>query len=118
MHVGDDGTVQHDAELCIGCAACTNACPYGVPVIIPGEGISRKCDACAPFRAAGMNPVCVDACPMRCLKFGDLDELAAAYGPDLVQELPCTPSKDETGPSVLIHPKACALEEGFRPQSV
>ena len=26
----DDGTVQIDAEQCIGCQACVSACPYGV----------------------------------------------------------------------------------------
>lgn len=118
MQKADDGTVQHDDGLCIGCETCVKSCPYGVPQLIKGEGIVRKCDACAPFREAGKNPVCVDACPMRCLEFGDLDELAEKHGSDLVQELPMLPSKDETDPSILINPKPCALEKDFRAQSV
>lgn len=118
MQIADDGTVQHDDELCIGCGTCAEACPYSVPQVIEGEGITRKCDSCKPFRDAGGNPVCVDACPMRCLAFGDLDELTAVHGPDLVRELPATPSADKTNPSTLIHPKPCALEPDFRPQSV
>jgi len=29
MHKTDDGLTMHDAEKCIGCAACIMACPYG-----------------------------------------------------------------------------------------
>ena len=28
MHKGDDGTVQHDDEICIGCQTCVQSCPY------------------------------------------------------------------------------------------
>ena len=27
MHKGDDGTVQHDDEICIGCQTCVQSCP-------------------------------------------------------------------------------------------
>lgn len=30
MHKRDDGITMHDANKCIGCAACIIACPYGV----------------------------------------------------------------------------------------
>jgi anaerobic dimethyl sulfoxide reductase subunit B (iron-sulfur subunit) len=111
---GGDGTVQHDDELCIGCETCVKTCPYEVPVLMPDLGISGKCDACKPFRDAGMNPVCVDACTMRCLNFGDLDELAARYGGDLVNALPILPSPDETNPCTRIKPKEAALNADYR----
>ena len=118
LYKAEDGTVQYDVRRCIGCGTCTRSCPYEVPKLIASEGIMRKCDACAPFRAAGKNPVCVDACPMRCLKFGDVDELRAQYGEGLVTELPITPPAERTEPATLINPKPCALEEGWRPQAV
>lgn len=105
MHKADDGTVVHDDDLCIGCGICIMACPYGVPVMLDEERIANKCDSCKPLRDAGQNPVCVDACPMRCLEFGDLDELRAKHGDSLVTELPYLPSASLTKPSMLIDPK-------------
>ena len=81
----DDGTVFRDADLCIGCGACTFACPYGHPVLLP-EGISGRCDGCCSFRDNGKNPVCVDACVMRAIEWGDIDELRMAF--EVVGALP------------------------------
>lgn len=114
MHYAEDGTVQHDPDVCIGCRYCTWNCPYGVPQFIEETGISGKCDSCKDLRDAGGNPACVDACLMRCVKFGDIDELEAEYGPGLVRELPILPTSNMTEPSLLINPKACAQNPGFR----
>lgn len=110
---GGDGTVQHDDKLCIGCGTCVKTCPYQIPMLLP-SGIAGKCDACKPFRDAGMNPVCVDACVMRCLDFGDIDGFAAKYGDDLVNGLPILPSPDLTNPPTRIKPKQAALNADFR----
>jgi anaerobic dimethyl sulfoxide reductase subunit B (iron-sulfur subunit) len=112
--VGGDGTVQHDDEICIGCGNCTKSCPYQVPVLLQDKGIAGKCDACKPYRDAGLNPVCVDACVMRCLDFGDSDELKAKYGDDIVNTLPILPSPEETNPTTLIKPKKSALATDFK----
>ena len=108
-----DGTVQHDDGACIGCGTCAAACPYQVPVVLE-SGVAAKCDACKPLREAGMNPVCVDACPMRCLHFGELEELAAEFGADAVRELPMTPAASETDPSTLIRAKEAAFGADWR----
>lgn len=113
MHYGADGTVQHDPDLCIGCQYCIMNCPYSVPQFLPERNIIGKCDSCIDLRNAGQNPACVDACLMRCLHFGDLDELRKEYGNDLVNALPILPSPDITKPSLLISPKTCALESSF-----
>ena len=113
MQKADDGTVIYDESLCIGCDTCITECPYGVPVILADKGVVGKCDSCKAFRDAGLNPVCVDACPVRALDFGDLDELQAKYGGDLVQDLPILPSSDTTHPSILIKAKKAALETQF-----
>ena len=113
MYVAEDGTVLHDEALCIGCQACVQACPYGAPKYIEEKQKVGKCDACAAIRAAGGNPVCVDACPLRALEFGDLDELVKKHaGAELVNELPVLPKADATGPSLLIEPKQSMLSEG------
>jgi anaerobic dimethyl sulfoxide reductase subunit B (iron-sulfur subunit) len=112
--IAADGTVQHDDELCIGCGTCVKSCPDSVPILLSEKGISGKCDACKPFRDKGQNPVCVDACNMRCIEFGDLDELAQKYGSDLVKDLPILPSSESTGPNTLIKPKESALATEFR----
>ena len=112
MYVAEDGTVQHNDKTCIGCQACVNNCPYEVPVYLEEKGIVGKCDACKPFLDAGKNPVCVDACNMRCIDFGDIDELRAKYGDDLVTELPVHPDGG-TQPNTLIKAKPAALNEDF-----
>lgn len=111
----EDGTTQHDDEACIGCQSCVKACPYGAPQFREDLSIVQKCDGCLSFRNQGEEPVCVGACPMRALKFGDIDELRAAYGNDAVSELPSLPSADTTDPSLVIHANAAALASDFTP---
>jgi len=108
MYKAEDGTVIHDKEVCIGCQSCVSACPYSVPQYNAAQSIVNKCDACAYLRAKGMNPACVDACPNRALDFGDLDELRAKYGSDLVSDLSILPASSATGPNLLIKAKECA----------
>lgn len=113
MYICEDGTVQHDDEICIGCQACVKACPYGQPALIESLGIVHKCDSCKALRDAGQNPVCVDSCLHRAIEFGDLDELRAKHaGEGLVSELPCMP-ESITNPSVVINPREYAGEDEF-----
>lgn len=114
LHKADDGTVQYDADRCVVCRNCMTVCPYGAPQHDEDANLIAKCDACKALRDAGRNPVCVDACPMRAIEFGELDELRAAYGDDLTSELPVLPSADVTHPNLLLRPSAGALREDFR----
>lgn len=114
MYKAEDGTVICDTELCDGCGMCVEICPYQVPKMLP-SGKVGKCDACAYLRAKGENPACVDACLMRCLEFGDLDELKAKHsGEELVNVLPFLADPTATNPSVLINPKECAKATEYR----
>ena len=113
MYIADDGTVLHDDDMCIGCQTCVNICPYGQPKYLEEKGITGKCDSCYAIRKAGGNPVCVDACPLRALEFGDLDELRAKHADEeLVNALPVLPDPELTHPSLLIHPKESMKLEG------
>lgn len=117
MHVSEDGTVQHDKSKCIGCRYCTWACPYGVPQFIKDLGKVGKCDSCKDLRAEGKNPVCVDACPMRALEWGDIDELRAKHS-DTTSDLAILPDSSRTKPSLAIKAKGNALLKDFRYKEV
>ena len=102
----EDGVVQIDQNLCIGCKYCSWVCPYGAPQFDSQKGVMGKCDFCADYIDQGKNPSCVDACPMRALDFGDYQALLDKYGPsDHIYPLP---AHSITEPSLCIkaHPNA------------
>ena len=113
MFKSDDGTVLHIDDRCVVCRNCMTVCPYGAPQLDEGENMVVKCDSCKALRESGRNPVCVDACPMRALEFGDMDELRAAHG-DAASELPLLPSPDLTHPNLLVGASPAALRADFR----
>lgn len=47
---------------------------------------------------------------MRCLDFGDLEELKAKYGDDLVSDINGLPDSSETTPSLLINARDIAVK--------
>jgi len=63
------GWVQIDAELCIACGACPEACPFHAVALGP-QGLASKCDGCADETAQEWEPTCVRACPTRALHYG------------------------------------------------
>ncbi len=71
----EDGSVRQADGLCIGCGACTWACPYGAVSLSHKLGVARKCDSCIDLRRAGKAPACVDACPTHCLTFEEVEEM-------------------------------------------
>lgn len=114
MFQSEDGTVQHDDNVCIGCKTCMSSCPYGAPQYAEEIDLIVKCDSCKRLREAGMNPVCVDACPMRALDFGEMDDLRAKYGDALVSEIACLPSASVTNPNLLMKVKEETQNESVR----
>jgi len=99
----EDGLVIHDAERCIGCRLCTWSCPYQAPQYREEKGKVGKCDGCLDLISRGENPACVDACVMRCLHFGDIEELRRQYGTNA--DAPGMPSSALTQPNIVITPK-------------
>jgi anaerobic dimethyl sulfoxide reductase subunit B (iron-sulfur subunit) len=102
MYKRDDGVVLVDANKCIGCRYCEWACPYGAPQFSQEKGVMTKCDFCQDLQAQGQNPVCVDACVMRAIEFGDLEELRAKYGD--IQAVDPLPDPNITKPSFEMTP--------------
>ncbi len=110
MHKRDDGIVVIDPEKCIGCRYCEWACPYSGPQFNEAKGQMTKCDFCQDLLAQGQNPACVDACVMRAIEYGDIEELRAKYGTlDAVEPLP---EGGITNPSIVITPHKNAQMSG------
>jgi anaerobic dimethyl sulfoxide reductase subunit B (iron-sulfur subunit) len=97
-----DGVVLIDQEKCIGCRYCQWACPYDAPRFDESAGVMTKCTFCQDLLAVGQNPACVDACVMRAIEFGELDELRAKYG--TVNAVEPLPEAKYTSPSLVITP--------------
>ena len=73
-HKTEDGTVQIDKDLCIGCQFCVMACPYGVRSLNKESKVVEKCTMCEQLIAAGEQPECVASCTGQALHFGDIDD--------------------------------------------
>lgn len=63
-----------DAERCIGCGYCVQACPYGVRFINPETNNADKCTWCYHRIVNSESPACVEACPVGARVFGRLDD--------------------------------------------
>ncbi|WP_429170606.1 4Fe-4S dicluster domain-containing protein [Aeromonas rivipollensis] len=83
----EDGIVDVDPDLCVGCMYCLAACPYQVRFINPVTRVADKCDFCRKTNlAAGKEPACVASCPTRALVFGNLDDPDSPIAQRLVKE--------------------------------
>lgn len=86
-----DGIVMINYNTCIGCRFCAVACPYGarrynwfkpeVPAdkvnpLVPVRpiGVTEKCTFCVHRTRRGLLPRCVEVCPPRARRFGDLND--------------------------------------------
>lgn len=69
-----DGIVVVDADICIGCKYCIQACPYDARFINPITGAADKCDFCLHRVSQGLVPACVETCVGQARIFGDLND--------------------------------------------
>ena len=71
-----DAIVVMDYDLCTGCLACIEACPYNAIDFDPVQGIAQKCNLCHHRVDNGLIPACADnVCLAHCIRFGTLDEI-------------------------------------------
>lgn len=66
---GEDGTMQVDEEICIGCNGCVFACPFGASSIDYETRKAFRCNQCKG------EPQCVRFCPTGCLDYVRLDRI-------------------------------------------
>jgi Fe-S-cluster-containing dehydrogenase component len=66
------GIARIDEELCIGCMACIEACPFGALQFDEEREVAVKCDLCHERLENGEEPACSMACPTRCIVWGDM----------------------------------------------
>ncbi|MBI4674342.1 MAG: polysulfide reductase NrfD [Chloroflexi bacterium] len=74
MYQRKDGIVEFDPNLCIGCKACLQACPYDAIYIDPESHTAAKCHFCAHRTEVGLEPACVSVCPEHAIIAGDLED--------------------------------------------
>lgn len=74
MYQRHDGIVEFDPNVCIGCKACMQACPYDAIYIDPETHSAAKCHYCSHRTDIGLQPACTVVCPTHSIISGDLDD--------------------------------------------
>lgn len=64
-----DSPVVLDEELCVGCGACVEVCPFGGIEMSTDGKVAMKCDLCAARTVKGELPACVAGCPTQALEY-------------------------------------------------
>jgi ferredoxin len=115
MYQRADGIVDFDPNLCIGCKACMQACPYDAIYIDPESKTAAKCHYCAHRTEIGLEPACVVVCPEQAIVAGDMNDPTAEIS-GLLATLDVTVRKPEQGTApkvfyiegadVALHPTA------------
>jgi Fe-S-cluster-containing dehydrogenase component/formate-dependent nitrite reductase membrane component NrfD len=86
MYQRDDGLVDFDESLCIGCKACMQACPYDAIYMDPDSNTAAKCNFCSHRVDEGLLPACVVVCPVEALVFGDMDDASSKVARTLKEQ--------------------------------
>lgn len=98
----DDGIVDFDNSVCIGCKACMQACPYDALYLDPTSHTAAKCNFCAHRVEVGLEPACVIVCPTHAIVSGDLDDPASEISRLVARaETQVRAPEQGTGPNVF-----------------
>ncbi|WP_102378112.1 DMSO/selenate family reductase complex B subunit [Raoultibacter timonensis] len=110
MHKDEHGLVLVDTHVCVGCGYCELSCPYGAPKVSEDTRQSTKCDGCVERILEGLDPICVRACPMRALDFGEISGFRQKAS--VVNSIAPMPDPVHTSPNIVIRPCPAAREPG------
>jgi Fe-S-cluster-containing dehydrogenase component len=115
MYQRNDGIVEFDSNVCIGCKACMQACPYDAIHIDPNSSTVAKCHYCAHRVDIGLQPACVVVCPEQAIIAGDMNDPQTEIS-QLLSRQDVTVRKPEQGTApklfyiegndILLHPTA------------
>jgi len=102
LYKRDDGIVDVDPRICIGCKACMQGCPYDALYIHDETGVAEKCHFCAHRTEVGLAPACAVVCPTEAIIPGDFQDPASVVS-RMRREHRLTARKVEagTGPNVF-----------------
>jgi Fe-S-cluster-containing dehydrogenase component len=110
-----DGIVDLDKDVCIGCKACMQACPYDALYLNEDSGGAEKCHFCAHRVEQGLKPACEVVCPEVAIVSGDLHDPNSPAS-RLLREVPGAVARrpeQGTGPNVFyLGAHAASLEPG------
>lgn len=122
MYQREDGIVEFDPSICIGCKSCMQACPYDSIYLDPETNTAAKCTFCAHRIEVGLEPACVVVCPEHAILAGDLNDPASEISRKL-STAQATVRKPEqgTGPKLFyingndwsLHPTAARTSESY-----
>jgi Fe-S-cluster-containing dehydrogenase component/formate-dependent nitrite reductase membrane component NrfD len=122
MYQRDDGIVEFDPSICIGCKSCMQACPYDSIYLDPETNTAAKCTFCAHRIDVGLEPACVVVCPEHAILAGDLNDPASEISRKL-STAQATVRKPEqgTGPKLFyingndwsLHPTAASAPNSY-----
>ena len=122
MYQRDDGIVEFDPSICIGCKSCMQACPYDSIYLDPETNTAAKCHFCAHRLDVGLEPACVVVCPEHAILAGDLNDPVSEISRKL-STAQATVRKPEqgTGPKLFyingndwaLHPTASQTHDSY-----
>ena len=115
LHKRKDGIVDLDKDVCIGCKACMQACPYDALYLNEESGGAEKCHFCAHRVEQGLKPACEVVCPETAILSGDLHDPRSPVSRILAEIPGATVRRPEqgTGPNVFyLGAHAASLEPG------
>mgnify|MGYP001765593545 CR=1 FL=1 len=99
-----DGQVLVDADACVGCGYCVQACPYDARFINKETRTADKCTFCSHRVEAGLLPACVETCVGGARIFGDLADANSAVSRILAErrnEIAVLKPEEKTQPNVF-----------------
>ena len=75
----EQGIVQIDNDLCIGCRDCMDACPFEAMQFDDQKETAVKCDLCGHRLAKRLEPACMSICPTGSITFRENKNIASVF---------------------------------------